>query len=175
MWPDGESGLYYAPHRYYSPFQARWTTRDPLGMVDGPNVYAYVRGNPVNFRDPLGLFLLDIVTDVIEPLSELAGEAMDYITNNPTCMAKHVECLVMKPRYTRSCHKCYWECMSLNDGHWPERCPEEWFEPDDCTPFPAPSKGAPLPGPILIIPGGKILDIMINPPGQYPPGYFPSA
>ena len=21
MWPDGESGLYYAPERYYSPFQ----------------------------------------------------------------------------------------------------------------------------------------------------------
>ena len=52
---DGESGLYYAPERYYSPFQARWTTRDPLGMIDGPNVYAYVRGNPVNLTDPLGL------------------------------------------------------------------------------------------------------------------------
>ena len=52
---DGESGLYYAPFRYYSPFQARWTTRDPLGMVDGPNVYAYVMGNPVRLIDPLGL------------------------------------------------------------------------------------------------------------------------
>ncbi|MFP4190869.1 MAG: RHS repeat-associated core domain-containing protein [Candidatus Hydrogenedentota bacterium] len=30
---DGESGLYYALFRYYSPLQARWTTRDPLGMV----------------------------------------------------------------------------------------------------------------------------------------------
>ena len=53
---DGKSGLYYAPFRYYSPFQARWTTRDPLGMVDGPNVYAYVRGNPVNAVDVWGLF-----------------------------------------------------------------------------------------------------------------------
>ena len=53
---DGETGLYYAPHRYYSPFQARWTTRDPLGMIDGPNVYAYVRGNPVNAVDVDGLF-----------------------------------------------------------------------------------------------------------------------
>ena len=58
MWPDGESGLYYAPHRYYSPFQARWTTRDPLGMVDGPNVYAYVRGNPVVYTDPEGTAVL---------------------------------------------------------------------------------------------------------------------
>ena len=57
---DGESGLYYAPFRYYSPFQARWTTRDPLGMIDGPNVYAYVRGNPVVFIDPLGLWQITI-------------------------------------------------------------------------------------------------------------------
>jgi len=48
-------GLTYFPYRYYSAGQARWTTRDPLGMVDGPNVYAYVGGNPVNFVDPLGL------------------------------------------------------------------------------------------------------------------------
>ena len=34
----GGPGLYYAPERYYSPFLASWTTRDPLGMVDGPNV-----------------------------------------------------------------------------------------------------------------------------------------
>ncbi|MFP4172981.1 MAG: RHS repeat-associated core domain-containing protein [Candidatus Hydrogenedentota bacterium] len=40
---DGGSGLYYAPHRYYSPFQARWTTRDPLGMADGPRAAVMVR------------------------------------------------------------------------------------------------------------------------------------
>ena len=56
---DGESGLYYAPYRYYSPFQARWTTRDPLGMIDGPNVYAYVRGDPLGFSDPTGLFTIE--------------------------------------------------------------------------------------------------------------------
>ena len=39
---DAESQLYHAPFRAYSPAMARWTTRDPLGMVDGPNVYPYV-------------------------------------------------------------------------------------------------------------------------------------
>jgi uncharacterized protein RhaS with RHS repeats len=29
--------------------------RDPLGYVDGPNVYAYVTGNPAMGIDPLGL------------------------------------------------------------------------------------------------------------------------
>jgi len=39
----------------YSPEMNRWLTRDPLRMVDGPNMYAYVRGNPVSFVDPLGV------------------------------------------------------------------------------------------------------------------------
>jgi RHS repeat-associated protein len=46
---------YYAPYRWYHPRLSRWTTRDPLGMVDGPNVYAHVMGDPVNAVDPMGL------------------------------------------------------------------------------------------------------------------------
>ncbi len=56
---DLETGLYYFPYRYYSPPTARWLTRDPLGMVDGPNVYAYVGGNPANAADPLGAWLIN--------------------------------------------------------------------------------------------------------------------
>jgi len=48
------SNLYFAPFRYYSPQTARWLTRDPLGMVDGPNVYAY-NAVPNRFGDGLGL------------------------------------------------------------------------------------------------------------------------
>jgi len=44
-----------APWRDYSPAMARWTTPDPLGMVDGTNVFAYVKGNPVNYMDLYGL------------------------------------------------------------------------------------------------------------------------
>jgi len=52
---DATAGLYFAPYRYYNPTTARWLTRDPLGMIDGPNVYAYVMRNPVGAVDPLGL------------------------------------------------------------------------------------------------------------------------
>ncbi|MGE3671948.1 MAG: RHS repeat-associated core domain-containing protein, partial [Polyangiaceae bacterium] len=31
-----------------------WVSPDPAGEVDGPNLYAYVRNNPVNLTDPLG-------------------------------------------------------------------------------------------------------------------------
>tara|TARA_R110001592_G_scaffold140604_3_gene361631 strand:+ start:461 stop:1360 length:900 start_codon:yes stop_codon:yes gene_type:complete len=47
--------MYYFPYRYYSPSAARWTSRDPLGMVDGPNIYSYVVNNPMNRTDALGL------------------------------------------------------------------------------------------------------------------------
>lgn len=39
---DNDARLYYTAYRYYSPDSNRWLTRDPLGMVDGPNVYTYV-------------------------------------------------------------------------------------------------------------------------------------
>ncbi len=51
---DSEARLYYTAYRYYSPDSNRWLTRDPLGMVDGPNVYAYVVNNPVSRWDALG-------------------------------------------------------------------------------------------------------------------------
>jgi RHS repeat-associated protein len=48
---DEESGLHYHSARYYAPWAARWTAPDPMGMVDGPNLYQYVSGNPVRFID----------------------------------------------------------------------------------------------------------------------------
>ncbi len=54
-WQIPQAGLYYAPYRMYSPSAARWLSRDPLGMVDGPNVYGYAESNPTDGGDPLGL------------------------------------------------------------------------------------------------------------------------
>ncbi|MBW7864417.1 MAG: RHS repeat-associated core domain-containing protein, partial [Candidatus Hydrogenedentes bacterium] len=56
---DPAIAAYRAPYRNYSPAMARWMTRDPLGMVDGPNMYGYVGGNPVGSVDPKGMALLD--------------------------------------------------------------------------------------------------------------------
>jgi len=52
---DKDDGLYYAPYRYYNPVASRWLTRDPLGMKEGPNLYSYVKDQPVFAADPLGL------------------------------------------------------------------------------------------------------------------------
>lgn len=51
---DEESGFSYHGARYYAPWLGRWTRCDPAGLVDGPNVYAYVTGNPVALVDPTG-------------------------------------------------------------------------------------------------------------------------
>ncbi|HEU0054266.1 MAG TPA: RHS repeat-associated core domain-containing protein, partial [Longimicrobium sp.] len=48
---DGESGLACHGVRYYASWLGRWTSTDPAGMADGPNVYAYCRGNPVGYHD----------------------------------------------------------------------------------------------------------------------------
>jgi RHS repeat-associated protein len=57
QYEDEETGLYYNGQRYYDPQRGRYLTPDPLGTPDGPNGYAYVRGNPLKYVDPDGLIL----------------------------------------------------------------------------------------------------------------------
>lgn len=52
---DEETGLAYHGARYYAPWLGRWERPDPAGMIDGPNRFAYVRGNPIGGSDPSGL------------------------------------------------------------------------------------------------------------------------
>ncbi|MBN2439942.1 MAG: VCBS repeat-containing protein [Spirochaetales bacterium] len=51
---DEESGLDYYGARYYASWLGRWTACDPAGLVDGGNLYWFVRGNPVRIIDPNG-------------------------------------------------------------------------------------------------------------------------
>jgi RHS repeat-associated protein len=51
---DWESGLYAMGARYYAPWLCRFICTDPLGMVDGSNLYRYANGNPLTLVDPSG-------------------------------------------------------------------------------------------------------------------------
>jgi RHS repeat-associated protein len=55
QWFQLEAGLHYNWHRHYDPSLGRYTQPDPLGFVDGPSVYAYVKSTPQNLVDPKGL------------------------------------------------------------------------------------------------------------------------
>jgi len=57
---DPESGWIYFGRRYYAPHMGRWTTADPIGFVDGPNLYAYVKNSPLTHFDLYGLSVLDL-------------------------------------------------------------------------------------------------------------------
>ena len=43
---DEETGLYYHGARYYAPWLGRWTSADPMGMVDGLNSVWVCEGEP---------------------------------------------------------------------------------------------------------------------------------
>lgn len=51
---DEASGLYGFGARHYAPWLGRWVSADPAGPVDGLNLFAYARNNPVSRTDPSG-------------------------------------------------------------------------------------------------------------------------
>lgn len=51
---DEETGLHYLQARYYAAWLGRWTACDPLGLVDGINLYVYARSNPILLVDAKG-------------------------------------------------------------------------------------------------------------------------
>jgi len=52
---DAETGLHYNYFRDYDPSIGRYLESDPIGLADGPSLYAYVSGNPIENYDSFGL------------------------------------------------------------------------------------------------------------------------
>jgi RHS repeat-associated protein len=52
---EPETGIYYYRARYYDTVAARFVSEDPVRFDAGVNFYSYVRENPINQNDPLGL------------------------------------------------------------------------------------------------------------------------
>ncbi len=48
---DQVTGLYYYGARSYAPQFGRWLSPDPAGLVDGLNLYGFVRNNPMSYWD----------------------------------------------------------------------------------------------------------------------------
>ncbi|MBN1984450.1 MAG: hypothetical protein JW795_23190, partial [Chitinivibrionales bacterium] len=54
QYEDEETGLYYNRFRYYDPQNGSYITQDPIGILGGLNLYAYVH-DPSAWQDPFGL------------------------------------------------------------------------------------------------------------------------
>jgi RHS repeat-associated protein len=74
---DGED-LYFYRARYFDPVNRRFLSPDPLGLSTGLNLYAYVENDPINRRDPLGLWagIDDLVFTGGGALAGLVGQGV---------------------------------------------------------------------------------------------------
>lgn len=70
---DGESGTYYYRARTFHPVLGRFLQRDPLGYVDGPNLYEYVSGRATTAVDPEGTWQQDMHFHMTYYLARLCG------------------------------------------------------------------------------------------------------
>lgn len=57
---DADTGLYYYRARWYDPKVGRFISEDPIGVAGGINQFGYVGNNPLNAKDPSGLYEIDV-------------------------------------------------------------------------------------------------------------------
>lgn len=79
---DADLGFINFGRRFYDPNTGRWLTPDPLGFLDGPNLYAYLHNNPLSFVDPFGL--------ATEPISNKINDAVDDRIQRPCTLEGNV-------------------------------------------------------------------------------------
>ena len=72
---DEETGLNYHGARYYLPWLGVWASADPIGIADGVNTYAYVKGNPIRFSDSMGTSISGDIAEGIKGAWEWTKQA----------------------------------------------------------------------------------------------------
>ncbi len=79
---DEGDGLFFMKSRHYDAEGGKFLQKDPIGIVGGVNLYAYVRNNPVDRVDPAGL--LETVADMLIRRMNGAGteEIMEWDRTN---------------------------------------------------------------------------------------------
>jgi RHS repeat-associated protein len=163
----GFTGIFYASEtrfsiarfRTYDAELGRWLSRDPMRtpeLKEGPNLFAYVRNNPMNAVDPLGLSTFnagccDVERSMLESARRSCPEAIAEAAQRCARALKYV------PEIAQAeCNKAYNQAYSFcADGAYGRISPsglpyfgEEYLkclERNGCEP-PEPCQG-PLPGP----------------------------
>jgi RHS repeat-associated protein len=90
---DSESGFYYHGARYYAPWLGMWASCDPSGPVDDLNLYRYVKSNPLNSVDAIGLQGSDDPADAgaepPAPVSNVQGEDTTWLKTQEEAKANN--------------------------------------------------------------------------------------
>jgi RHS repeat-associated protein len=89
---DKESGKHYNYLRTYDPNNGRYLSSDPLGIQPGFNTYAYVKNDPLNRVDPLGLYgkavhyyltyFIAVTAGLSKEKAQIMALATQYIDDN---------------------------------------------------------------------------------------------
>ncbi len=74
---DDGTGLMYYRARYHQPRFQRFVAEDPFKFLIGDaNLYGYVSGNPMLYRDPYGLFELPLLPQEVVDISAGIGDVL---------------------------------------------------------------------------------------------------
>ncbi len=98
QWFQLEAGLHYNWHRHYDPTLGRYLQPDPLGVVPGPNVFAYANNDPLSQVDPKGEHPI-LILCMRAP--RLCAEILRCIKNPKACGRRY--CRFGRIIYTKIC------------------------------------------------------------------------
>ncbi|WP_284269938.1 RHS repeat domain-containing protein [Mycoavidus cysteinexigens] len=92
------TGLYYYGYRYYQPWVGRWLSTDPMGTVDGLNLYRMVLNNPASQFDYGGMFSVAGIVD-------FAVNGWDFSLPTPAGIASSISSFVVGKVYQKGIRK----------------------------------------------------------------------
>jgi insecticidal toxin complex protein TccC len=72
------TGLYCYGFRYYAPWLQRWVSADPIGSVDGLNLFLMVNNRPVSLKDEQGLTGGDVNLKLPEKIGKWQLEKLQF-------------------------------------------------------------------------------------------------
>src|SRR5262249_38600186 len=84
---DEETGLYFYRARYYDCSKGRFLQRDPVGYLDGINLYEYVAGHPTIATDPIGL-----QREQTSSIPRVPFVKLDPLPNRKGCATENPHC-----------------------------------------------------------------------------------
>ncbi len=79
---DEFTGLYQMGYRWHNPMLGRWLSRDPIGILGGENVVAFVHNRPTNLSDSRGLKVTRESKINSPHIREFGTLTYDVITND---------------------------------------------------------------------------------------------